>query len=56
MSGDPRDNHLCDGITRDIITNLSRFRELAVIAPHSAFLFKNRELAPEEIGRHLGVR
>jgi adenylate cyclase len=43
MSGDPRDNHLCDGITRDIITNLSRFRELAVIAPH-------------EIGRHLGVR
>ena len=56
MSGDPRDNHLCDGITRDIITNLSRFRELAVIAPHSAFLFKNWELAPEEIGRHLGVR
>jgi TolB-like protein/class 3 adenylate cyclase len=56
MSGDPRDNHLCDGITRDIITNLSRFRELAVIAPHSAFLFKNLALAPEEIGRHLGVR
>lgn len=56
MSGDPRDNHLCDGITRDIITNLSRFRDLAVIASHSAFLFKNLELPPREIGRQLGVR
>jgi class 3 adenylate cyclase/TolB-like protein/Flp pilus assembly protein TadD len=54
-SGDPRDTHLCDGITRDIITNLSRFRDLAVIAPYSAFLFRNGQLSPEEIGRHLGV-
>jgi adenylate cyclase len=56
MSGDPRDHHLCDGITRDIITNLSRFRDLAVIAPHSSFLFRNLHLAPEAIGQQLGVR
>ncbi|MGH6913967.1 MAG: adenylate/guanylate cyclase domain-containing protein, partial [Geminicoccales bacterium] len=40
LSGDPRDDHFCDGITGDIITNLSRFRDLVVIARHSAFLFK----------------
>ncbi|MGH6944443.1 MAG: tetratricopeptide repeat protein [Geminicoccaceae bacterium] len=55
LSGDPRDSHLCDGITRDIITNLSRFRDLAVIAPHSAFLFKSLEVGASEIGHRLGV-
>jgi adenylate cyclase len=55
-SGDPRDQHLCDGMTGDIITNLSRFRDLLVIARHSAFLFKGRSLASDQIGRHLGVR
>jgi adenylate cyclase len=56
MSGDPGSIHLCDGITRDIITNLSRFRDLLVIAPHSAFLFKQLELPAQEMGRQLGVR
>jgi adenylate cyclase len=56
MSGDPSDHHLCDGITRDIITNLSRFRDLLVIAPHSAFLFKRLDLPPQEMRRRLGVR
>ena len=51
VSGDPRDNHVCDGVTGDIITNLSRFRDLLVIAWHSAFLFKNQNLPPEQIGR-----
>ena len=41
QSNDPRDGHLCDGVTGDLITNLSRFRDLLVIARHSAFLFKN---------------
>ena len=44
QSDDPRDSHLCDGFTADLITNLSRFRDLRVIARHSAFLFKDREL------------
>jgi adenylate cyclase len=56
LSGDPRNTHLCDGFTGDIITNLSRFRDLLVIARHSAFLFKNREIAPSEIAGQLGVR
>lgn len=56
LSGDPCDNHVCDGITGDIIANLSRFRDLLVIARRSAFLFKNQDLAPDQIGRRLGVR
>ncbi len=56
LSGEPGDGHLCDGITGDIITNLSRFRDLLVIARHSAFLFKNQDLANEQIGQMLGVR
>jgi hypothetical protein len=45
-----------EAITREIITNLSRFRDLAVIAPHSALLFKNLQLSPGAIGQQLGVR
>jgi TolB-like protein/Flp pilus assembly protein TadD len=56
MSSDPRDEHLSEGITDDIITNLCRFRELLVIARHSAFLFKDLKLSPAEIGRQLNVR
>jgi TolB-like protein len=56
LSGDPRDNHICDGVTGDVITNLSRFRDLLVIARHSAFLFKNQKLPTEQIGRQLGIR
>ena len=40
LSNDARNSHLCDGFTGDIITNLSRFRDLLVIARHSAFLFQ----------------
>jgi len=56
LSGDPSDTHLCDGIASDIITNLSRFRDLFVIARHSAFFF--RDTAPDlrEVSRRLGVR
>jgi TolB-like protein/Tfp pilus assembly protein PilF len=56
LSGDPRDQHLCDGITGDIITNLSRFRDLLVIARHSAFLFKGQSVSLDQIARQLGVR
>lgn len=56
LSGDPRDNHICDGVTGDVIANLSRFRDLLVIARHSTFLFKNQNLSVEQIGRQLGVR
>ena len=56
LSGDPRETHLCDGLTGDIITNLSRFRDLLVIARHSAFLFNEAHVPPKEIGNQLGVR
>jgi adenylate cyclase len=56
LSGDPCDSHLCDGFTGDIITNLSRFRDLLVIARHSTFLFKDREVPSAQIAGQLGVR
>jgi TolB-like protein len=56
LSGDPGDTHLCDGITSDIITNLSRFRDLVVIARHSAFFFRDAPQDLCDIGRQLGVR
>jgi adenylate cyclase len=56
LSGDPANDHLCEGIVEDVIANLSRFRGLMVIARHSAFLFSLKSQAASEIGRRLGVR
>jgi adenylate cyclase len=56
LSGDPRDGHLCDGMTSDIISNLSRFRDLLIIARHSAFFFREGEHDLREISSQLGVR
>jgi adenylate cyclase len=55
QSNDPRDSHLCDGFTADLITDLSRFRDLLLIARHSAFLFKNQHVPPAQIADQLGV-
>ncbi len=56
LTGDLTDRHLCEGITADIISGLSRFRDLIVIARNSVEPFGNRDIAPDEIGRKLGVR
>ncbi|MFO1035540.1 MAG: tetratricopeptide repeat protein [Geminicoccaceae bacterium] len=57
LSSNPADSHLCDGFTSDLITSLSRFRNLSIIARHSAFQFRNaREDELAEIARSLGVR
>lgn len=56
LSGDPRNDHLCEGIAEDIIANLSRFRSLMVIARHSAFLFNLTATPAQEVQRRLGVR
>ncbi len=56
LSGDPRDQHLCKGITGDIITNLSRFRDLSVIAPHSANVIKQQHLSASQLNERLGIR
>jgi TolB-like protein len=56
MSGDPGQDYFCDGITEDIITGLSRFSELFVIARNSSFQYKGRSPDIRQIGRELGVR
>ncbi|MEZ5848646.1 MAG: tetratricopeptide repeat protein [Geminicoccaceae bacterium] len=56
LSGDPADSHLCDGMASDIVSSLSRFRDLAVIARHSSFMFRNTELARSDVGAALGAR
>ena len=56
LSGDPEQEYFSDGITEDIITELSRFRSLFVIARNSSFTYKGRAAKVREIGRELGVR
>ena len=56
LSGDPTQDYFSDGITEDIITELSRFRSLFVIARNSSFSLRGRSADIGEIGRRLGVR
>jgi TolB-like protein len=49
------DGYFADGLTEDIITNLSRFRDLLVIARTSSFRYKGRPQHPSEVGRELGA-
>ncbi|WP_231698935.1 adenylate/guanylate cyclase domain-containing protein [Sinorhizobium fredii] len=56
MSGDPEQDYFSDGITEDIITELSRFHELMVIARNSSFSFRGKSIDVREIGRSLGAR
>ena len=55
MSGDPEQEYFSDGITEDIITELSRFRSLFVIARNSSFAFKGQSVIVGKIGQELGV-
>jgi TolB-like protein/class 3 adenylate cyclase len=56
MSGDPEQEYFADGIVEDIITALSRFRQLFVIARNSSFTYKGRAVDVKRVGRELGVR
>ena len=55
MSGDPDQDYFSDGVTEDIITELSRFRSLSVMARHSSFAFKGKALTARQVGEALGV-
>ncbi len=55
MSGDPGQDYFSDGITEDIITELSRFRSLRVIARNSSFTYKGQAVRAQQVGRDLGV-
>jgi adenylate cyclase len=56
MSGDPEQEYFADGMVEEIITALSRFKSLFVIARNSSFAFKGRAVDIKEVGRSLGVR
>src|SRR5262252_6623950 len=56
MSGDPRQEFFSDGIAEDIITALSRYPSLFVIARNSCFTYRRRSIDVTRIGRELGVR
>jgi adenylate cyclase len=56
LSQDPEQGYFADGITEDIITELSRFSEMFVIARNSSFAYKGKAIDVCEVGRELGVR
>jgi adenylate cyclase len=56
MSGDPAQEFFADGLTEDILTELSRFRELLVISRNSAFKYKGQAVDVRKVGRELGVQ
>jgi adenylate cyclase len=56
MSGDPQQEYFSDGITEDIITDLSKISGLFVVARNSSFKFRGRAVDLKRVGRELGVR
>ena len=56
LDGSPQDDYFSDGIAEDIITELSRFSELFVIARNSSFQYDGKSADVQQIGRELGVR
>src|SRR5262249_43776350 len=56
MSGDPEQEYFADGVGEDIITALSRFKALFVIARNSSFTYKGHSVDVKQVGRELGVR
>ena len=55
-SGDPEQEYFSDGLTEDIITELSRFKSLFVATRNSAFQYKGKSPNIRSVGRELGVR
>ncbi len=55
MSGDPEQDYFSDGLTEDMITELSRFRSLSVIAWNSPHTHSGRAVKAQDVGRELGV-
>lgn len=56
MGGDSEQEYFADGVVEDIITALSRFKDFAVIARNSSFVYKGRAVDVREVSRELGVR
>ena len=56
MSSDPEQDYFADGMVEDIITALSRYHGLFVIARNSSFAYKGQAIDIKRVGRELGVR
>jgi adenylate cyclase len=56
LGGNPEQEYFSDGITNDIITDLSKFRELLVIASNTVFTYKDKPVKIKDVSRDLGVR
>jgi adenylate cyclase len=56
LSGDPEQEYFSDGITNDIITDLSKFSSLLVIASNTVFTYKGKPVKVKKVGQELGVR
>jgi TolB-like protein len=56
MSGDPEQEYFADGIVEDVITALSRFKSLFVMARNSSFAYKGKAVDIKQVGSELGVR
>lgn len=56
MSGDPDQEYFADGMVEEIITELSRFKDLLVIARNSSFTYKGTAVDIKQVGSELGVR
>lgn len=56
MSGDPEQEYFSDGISEDVITDLSKISGLIVIARNSSFVYKGKAVSVPQVSRELGVR
>jgi adenylate cyclase len=56
LSDDSAQEYFSDGITNDLITDLSKFRELIVLASNKTFKYKGKEVDPNKVGNELGAR
>jgi TolB-like protein/class 3 adenylate cyclase/Tfp pilus assembly protein PilF len=56
MSGDPKQEYFADGMTDDLITELSKVSGLFVISRNSTFIYKGRTIPPKQVSEELGVR
>jgi adenylate cyclase len=56
MSSDPEQEYFSDGITEDLITDLSKLSGLFVISRNSVNLYKGKAVKPEQVSQELGVR
>jgi hypothetical protein len=56
MSDDPQQEYFSDGMTEDLITNLSKISGLFVIARNSTFVYKGKSVNVQQVSRELGVK